>query len=428
MRIALSSYSGIGAWLSLRLQAEGHSVDYFLSKPEYANVLRGICPTPFTPEGRGYARFPDYSKYDVSVFDVTGREKQAEFSAGLAPTIGDGAFNCCAEDDRDFGLSVMEECGIAVPPYEKFADVGAAKSFIKKTGKRYVYKPDTVGGKEQDTADTYVSSNAEDMLAYIDKVYAHSGNAPFVLQEFITGTEVSTEGWFNGEDFYLINSTLEEKKFMNDNKGPNTGCSGNLVWTYGGCEPQLYKHGLGKMKKYLKSISYTGMLDLNTIVTTQGVYGLEWTPRFGYDAIATFIQLYAGNFGEMLHRIATGQVPEQSFRAEFAAGVRLSIPPYPTEVAGKHPGGVPIKGLDEEDFLETFMFDVEREKDELVTAGVSGFIAVPMGKGESIGAAFSEVKDRIGRIKIPNMQHRTDIEKCVQKRYNQLNADGWLRS
>ena len=49
MRIALSSYSGYGAWFILRLLMEGHSVDYFLSKPEYADILEGIVPSPFLP-------------------------------------------------------------------------------------------------------------------------------------------------------------------------------------------------------------------------------------------------------------------------------------------------------------------------------------------------------------------------------------------
>ena len=425
MRIALSSYSGYGSWFALRLLAEGHKVDYFLSDPEYANVLKGIVPAPKIIQGRGGYKGVKYDRYDVSVFDLTGREKQAEYSASMCPTIGDGAFNCAAEDDRNFGLEVMEECGIQVPPYEKFTDVASAKTFIKKSGKRYVYKPD--GGQEQDTDTTYVSSDADDMSNYLDKVFAKTKGAPFVLQEFIQGTEVSVEGWFNGEDFYLLNCTLEEKKFMNDNKGPNTGCSGNLIFTFGGCEPLVYKQGLAKMKKYLSKIGYTGMIDLNTIATKQGLYGLEWTPRFGYDASAALLQIYAGNFGEMLFRIGVGEVPEQSWRAEFCAGVRLSIPPYPSDIRGKHPGGISISGIEEEDYLKTFMHDVCIEKGEMITAGHNGFIATPMGIGNTIEEAFDECDDRIKRIKIPQMQIRTDVQKCVRKRYNELDRDGWLK-
>lgn len=430
MRIALSSYTGYGAWFILRLLREGHKVDYYLSKPEYADVLEGIVPSPFLPptqhHGNSFNRYPKYQNYDLSIFDLTGRERQAEYSALHCSTLGDSAFACAIEDDRMFGIEIMEECGIPVPPYEKFTDISAAKAFVQKSKKRYVYKPD--GGQDQDTATTYVSRDANDMIHYLDKAAALTHGANFILQEFIPGTEASIEGWFNGEDFYLLNCTLEEKKFMNKGLGPNTGCAGNLVFNFGLSEPRLYKEGLCKMKDFLKSVSYRGMLDLNTIVTETSIYGLEWTPRFGYDASAALMQMYGGNFGEMMHRVANGEVPTTSWKAEFCAGIRLSIPPYPSEIAGHHAEGISVAGIEEDDFLRTFMYDVKLlPNGDMVTAGHSGLIAVPMGTGDSIAEAFLECNNRIKRIKVPNMQMRSDIEESTHKRYAKLERDGWLK-
>ena len=422
LRIALNSYTGYGFWFALRLLEEGHKVDTFLTEPDYENILKGIVPSPYI-RARGSKGYPNYGKYDLSIFDLTGRERQAEYSATLCPTIGDGAFNCAVEDDRMFGLEAMEECGIQVPPYERFSELGAAKAHIKKTNKRFVYKPD--GGQENDTDTTYVASSPEDMLACIDKLYAKTKGAPFVLQEFIKGTEVSVEGYFNGDNFYLVNVTLEEKKFMNGNHGPNTGCAGNLVF-YLRESSELFKNGLGKMKDYLKSVGYCGMIDLNTIATDSGLYGLEWTPRFGYDASATLINMYGGNFGEMLQKVATGQVPDESWKGEFGAGTRLSIPPYPTEIKGKHPQGVPVKGIGEGQYGSTYMYDVMLEKGELVTAGHSGFIAVPLGYGNSIGDAWGIVDAKVDDIKLPNMQIRTDLQKTTTQRYYELSRMGLL--
>lgn len=424
LKIALSSYTGYGAHFILRLLSEGHKVDYYLTEPEYENILGGIIPAPLV-RAKGSKGYPNYGKYDLSIFDLTGRQRQAEYSTSLCPTIGDGAFNCAVEDDRMFGLEAMEECEIQVPPYERFSDLGAAKEFINKTKKRYVYKPD--GGQDNDTDTTYVASSAEDMLANIDELFSKTKGHPFVLQEFIKGTEVSVEGWFNGEDFYLVNVTLEEKKFMSGNHGPNTGCAGNLVF-YLRESAALYEQGLKKMIPYLKKIGYVGMIDLNTIAVAEaGLFGLEWTPRFGYDASATLINMYGGNFGEMMFRIATGGVPDQSWKGEFGAAVRLSIPPYPTEVRGKHPQGVPIKGLDKEDYLGTYLYDVEFDrKAGLVTAGHSGFVCVPMGYGRSIGDAWTEVDAKVEKMKIPNMQIRSDLQKSTTKRYYELSEMGLL--
>jgi phosphoribosylamine--glycine ligase len=263
------------------------------------------------------------------------------------------------------------------------------------------------------------------MLEYLEKVNALTKGAPFMLQEVIKGTEVSVEGYFNGDDFYLINVTLEEKKFMNKSKGPNTGCAGNLVFPLSN-QSKLFKQGLGKLRNYLHSIQYTGMIDLNTIANNEGLFGLEWTPRFGYDASAALMVMYGGNFGEMLLSTATGQVPDQTWKYDFVAGVRLSIPPYPSEFKGKHPQGVPVKGIEPEDLDQCYVYDVELEKGGLVTAGHSGFIAVPMAGGRSIYEAFAGVDSRVDSIRIPNMQIRTDIRDCVSKRYNELQDMGLL--
>src|ERR1017187_5248542 len=97
MKIALSSYTGMGSWFVLRLMAEGHQVEYFLSDQKYEDVLSGLIPIPHilgldhrrTQQGYGY---PSYSKFDLSLFDLTGRARQADASAKETLTLGDGTF------------------------------------------------------------------------------------------------------------------------------------------------------------------------------------------------------------------------------------------------------------------------------------------------------------------------------------------------
>ena len=280
---------------------------------------------------RPFKTKPNFKKYDLVLFDLTGRPKIAEevISLGI-PCIGDGDLNTQLEDDRLFGIEVMEECDINVPFYEQFNDIGAAKKFIKKTNKQYVFKPS--GGQEQDTATTYVSKSSEDMLKYLDKLGSISKGVEFILQEVVQGTEISTEAWFNGHDFFFINGTLEEKKFMEGNKGPNTGCAGNLVWIYDQINPPaIFKEGLRKLKDFLQQYNYRGMVDLNTIVSDNKIYGLEWTPRFGYDASATIFSCLDNCLGDFMGAIASGAEPELNYNNSYAAAIRLSIPPYPTE-------------------------------------------------------------------------------------------------
>lgn len=435
MKIAMSSYTGMGAWFVLRLLAEGCDVDYFLSDDKYEDVLRGLIPPPKklsldhrrTLQGYGY---PSYTGYDLSLFDLTGRARQADYSKQMAPTIGDGSFEHLLEDDRKAGIQAMESCGVRVPPYQEFQTPSEAKVFVAKSERRYVYKPYTIGSDMQDVATTYVAKDAEDLLKVIDQLFSVSKRAPFILQEFIEGTEASVAGFFNGSEFYSLTCTLEEKKFMNDNKGPNTGCAGNLVFALRGDE-KIYTDGLEKCKPLLKDAGFTGMIDLNTIVTMDKAYGLEWTPRFGYLADATIATMYGRDYSELLRRTACGEVPEMKWEGTFGVSVCLSIPPYPTEVRIPKAKDVPFGGIDPEDIEQMkriYMYDVKLAKDKksLITSGNYGFVCAPNGIGTSIEEASKRCDAMIKRIQIPNMQYRTDITKSTLKRYQFLQDNNWI--
>lgn len=420
MRIAFNSYSGYGAHFMRRLVREKHHVSYFLSNPKVEHVLAGLVPKP------NMKTKPDYSGFDLSIFDLTGKARQADASLEVCPTIGDGSLNCKLEDDRAFGIELMEAAKIEVPPYEEFANSKDASQFVKKTGLRYVYKPN--GGQDQDADTTYVSRDASDMLSYLGRMESKLAGTPCIMQEFIQGTEVSVEGWFDGSEFWLLNFTLEDKKFMNDNRGPNTGCAGNLVGLIGS-STRIYREGLEKAKDILQQIGYRGMIDLNTIVTEDKAYGLEWTPRFGYDASATLCRMYAGNYGEMLTAIASGVQPDALWGAEYGASVRLSIPPYPTEIPGRHKEDVICSGLDPD---RDYLYDIYSSSSKnsidptLQTVGVSGFIGAPITIGNDPTKIFDHLYHIVDDVKIPNIQYRTDCDKSALKKLAKLKLQGWL--
>lgn len=421
-RILIATYSMYGAWFSLQLEEEGHKVDIWLMDhfQDYSLVLDGLVPKPFKTR-------PDFKKYDLVLFDLTGKPNVAEEVIKLGiPTIGDGDLNSELEENRLLGIRIMEQCDINVPFYQEFSDLGEAKKFVRKTNKRYVFKPD--GGQDQDTATTYVSKSADDMLKYLDKLSSVTKGVQFILQEVVEGTEISTEAWFNGEDFYCINGTLEEKKLMNDNKGPNTGCSGNLVWFYDDLNPPaIFDQGLRKLKDFLRGYNYHGMIDLNTIVSDTQIYGLEWTPRFGYDASATLYSCL-NNVGDFFGAIASGATPSVDISNIFAAAIRLSIPPYPTEIKNKHPEEVPIEGIDEDSIVKNcYLYDACLYKGDLVTCGVNGLIAVPIARGGSPVDVWDKCYEIVKGIQIPDMMYRTDLKQTTLKRYEVLSRQGWLK-
>ena len=432
MKILLCSQHGIGFWFVLRLLREGHEVEIWcLQRGPWEHALRGLVPVP-------YLRRPPQAVLegaDLILFDQNGMGKLAEELRQYAPVLGDGLLASKREDDRLYGIQVMEQCGIEVPFYETFKSPEEARAFLAERPQRYVYKPFTAPGKEQHSATTYVSSSAEDMLASLDRIYQETGGLPFLLQEVVEGEEISVEGWFDGSNFQFLGLTLEEKKFMNGNMGPNCGASGTLEGIFKNV-PKLFTHGLGKLTLFLRDMGYRGMIDLNTIVNESHAYGLEFTTRWGYDCCPTRFSLLDQDMGQFIYDLATapagGQVMDIRLRANchWAASTRYTIPPYPMEIDGHHPADVAISGIALEDaWRDCYLYDCQTDgpkSEKLVTAGIFGHVCSPIGIGHTPAGAWEAVDRRVDKLKIPNMQARTDCCESTLKRLEKITAMGWL--
>ncbi len=415
MRILLVSNKADGAWFVWLLGDEGHEVDWYCESEKDANALSGIIKSPLKS-------LPNPGKYDLVVFDSSGLGQLADEARETTPVIGASEFSDRLEYDREFGLEVMEAAGIKVPKWEKFGSPTEALSFLKSHNKRYVLKP--IGDAPSES--TYVAKSAEDLAHFIE-VRLDAKVKRFILQEFVEGVEVSTEAWWTGKEWVALNHTLEEKKFMTGGLGPNTGCAGNVVWMPPRRTP-IFEQGLEKVGPILKEAGYVGMVDLNTIATEGNVWGLEWTPRFGYEGTCNLVSLLAIGFGEFLFKMATGQISTLGeAQAKFAATVRLSVPPYPFAEIAKKQLKVPIEGLDIDHLEQFVLYDAMVEDGCLVTSGTYNAIGCPIGTGATIGSAFTSVEAILAKLNVPDLQYRNDLRECIERRYNQLERWGWLR-
>jgi phosphoribosylamine---glycine ligase len=422
VRICLASVYGEGLWLAWKMAQEGHDVSAIVAEDRYAEALKGLVRV--MPGSEVYSA----SEYDLVVMDTSGMGADADAARLEVPTIGGSVLADRLEEDRLYGLDFMTRCGMQVAPYEAFNNPADAIRFIKKNKKRYCFKPI---GEQSDKSTTYVSCSPEDMLEYFDVLFRTAKVKDFILQEYVAGTEVSLEVYINENGYHALNATLETKKFLNGDLGPNTGCSGSLCWMMER-ENALFQKGLKKCIEPLQELGYVGPLDLNTIVNDSGAWALEFTPRFGYDATALLTRLLPVSFGDFLHAIASGSpVPDLSPKHSFCASVRLSIPPYPTDgLPDKfHKAGVPIMGLTENNLDKFFVYDVRKrieESDDLESAGLCGWIGSPMAVGETIGQTFDGVYKMLKEVKVPNAQYRTDVASNTAKRYAALRDGGWL--
>lgn len=392
-----------GDFLSLlkRMEESGHTVQTYIDteKPIYEGMLNKV---------HDIAEL-DISDGDMVLFDMVGFGKGAEVLKEKGYyVVGGGILNDRLELEREFGLQFMIDNQVPIPPSLQTDRIDEAREIIRETGKRYVFKPS--GNLSTDL--TYVSTGPEnllDMLDYLeDKI---PEDCTFVLQEFVEGVEMSTEAWFNGNQFILpLNSTFEEKKFMSGNLGPNTGCSGNVVvWWDDHYSQIIYDLLFKNIEDSLREGGYVGPFDINAIWTPQGPMVLEFTTRFGYDAIqcsSRQIDMELGDFLSSLPELTDVPLKDST----YSMGVRVSVPPYPND------GEIPQFPLNfsraDQDML--YLSDVQLKDGKYRCAGEDGYVVCVAQDGKSLGQVARKIYSEIDKLEIPQMQYRMDIGERVE--------------
>jgi phosphoribosylamine--glycine ligase len=402
MSFLILSEGGDGLGIAVRLLAEGHKTTMWIRDSQADKRGVNIVEKDVAPIG---------GEYVTMLADCTGSGVVLDaYKASGGFVYGGSQFHDELEGNREFATEIFDKCGIQQPESQKFTDWESAVEFIKEYPERLVFKPE---GRHSGNIPSYVSRSSADLLNMLDVFKKAIGDVEveFVLQEFIKGTCISSEAWFcKGRLLSPTNHTLERKQLMVGDLGPSGGCSGNIVWvcSEGNCP---LCEGLRRLEKVFKEHEYTGPIDINSVVSSDGeIYALEFTPRFGYDAFPTFLYgLFEGDFGAFIAENCRGFDGELPVKNGFAAGVRISTPPFPTEKFHSE-GGKEIGGLSESNLNRFYPYEVDFQENTYATSAGYGVIGVAIGfSTEGIEEAFEDAYDFCKKIHIPDMQYRTDL-------------------
>lgn len=413
MKFRLISKSGDSLALMLRIADEGQTVDFWVKNAKAKASFKGILAQ--TSDWRYSLKKDTTILFDmVSQGGIAEQLKKAGFKV-----YGAGKLNDRLELDREFGMRLAEISGLKVPEYKTFKSFSKAIDFVTKSSKIWVFKPTD----NASPAYTYVSTDKDDlieMLSYFQKIW--KGKVEFILQEKIEGVELSCECFYvNGKPVLnSLNSTLETKKFMDGDNGPNTGCASSVVRFWKKADPKIYRLTLKRVEPFLKRFKYNAPLDCAVIVNEKDKlpYFLEWTSRIGYSGVYALCEGLNMEVGKFFSDMASGQIPDIKPSYDWLGAVRVSIPPYPNEQGVEKSAGKPIRGIDSLDNI--WLLDAKFENDSLLTAGVDGVVAEVSGSGKTLDELGKTIYGRIAKLKIPDMQFRTDIIENTKERLAKL--------
>jgi len=415
MKFRLISKNGDGLALAYRIDEEGHKVDYWVKMAQAKEGYRGILPQREHWNNR-------LGLDTVCIFDMVGFGGIADnLKGGKFHVYGGGKLNDALELNREFAMKTAKSYGLKVPKYEQFKSFKKAKDFVSENGGRWVFKPEN----NQTPAFTYLSTDTEDMVEMLDYFEGIWENkVDFLLQEYVTGVELSVEGWYKNGLLIpgSLNSTLEQKRFLEDDRGAQTGCMGSVVRFWREKQPKIYRLTLKKLESFLRRFKYSGALDCNTIISEkeQLPYFLEFTARFGYNALYAACEGLRGKISTLMADLANPDDAGPVMRAsgEWLGAVRVSIPPYPQEQGALKSANKPVRGVD--DLAHTWLLDVKYEKGRMLSAGVDGVICEITGRNKTLDGLEKDIYDRIGRLKIPDMQFRGDIISKARRKIRKL--------
>ena len=429
--LGIGEYNDLGAMYH-GLAARGHEVRVFVEHEASQDVYGGMLD--FTADWQadlGWLR--EAGDGGMALFEsaIKGETQDALRRDGFQ-VIGGSALGDRLEAERGFGQEVLRGFGLRTAATHCFTGYGAAIDFLQRRGGRYVLK---FNGADSPRTRNYIGEmpDAADMLALLAMYQTHHDAArppDFVLMQHVEGVEVGVGAYFNGEAFLQPACIdFEHKRFFPGELGELTGEMGTIV-SYRGAD-KLFDASLAKVAPLLREGGYCGYINLNMIANDEGLWPLEFTSRFGYPGFAICEALHEEGWETIFRRMLRRDVLRIATKPDFAAGVVLTVPPFPySQGYKKLSKGEPIcfhAGMAPADHAALHFAEVARLGDHLVTSGTSGYVGVATGIGPSVQAASEQAYRLARKVVVPDLRYRTDIgERVARHDLARLAALGWL--
>ncbi len=429
----------------LLIDSGGHFLDFALQCVHAGHQVKWYI----TPDKRGdriqigdglVERINDWRKW-MGWGDLICLSDNDKFMVAMEPyrKLGYPIFGCnCIgaelELNRTVGQKILKDAGIKIMDYKTFNSANDAEAYVRKTMKRYVSKPND----DADKSMSYVSKSPADMI-YMLKRWQKNGNIKksFILQEFTPGIEVAVGGWFGPSGFLdAININFEHKKLMNGEIGVNTGEMGTVI-SYVKSNDKLAKKVLFPVEDYLKSIKYTGYIDVSVIIDAEGnPLPLEFTCRPGWPHFQIISALNDGDPANWMVDLLDGY-DSLEVKPGIATGVAITIPDFPYNMVNPEKYiGIPVYCDQRNDIhpyeikagiAPTVIANKVVDAPTWVSAGT--YLCVVTGVAATVSGASKKAYETVKEIEIPNSPgYRTDIGDRLKNELPELHKLGYCKT
>ena len=337
------------------------------------------------------------------------------FEAAGIKTFGPRENAAILEGSKAFSKELMKKYGIPTAAYETFTDPEKALSYLKTAKLPIVLKADGLAlGKGVLICNTL--EEAEDGVRTImqEKKFGDAGNT-LVIEEFMTGREVSVLSFTDGKTIQLMSSAQDHKRAFDGDEGPNTGGMGTFspspFYTEEidqRCKEEIFQKTVDAMAA--EGRPFVGVIFFGLMLTEDGPKVLEYNCRFGDPEAQVVLPRMKNDILDVMEACVDGRLSELKldFEDNAAVCVVLASKGYPVS----YDKGFAISGLEKFDNRQYFCFHAGTAKDEngqTVTSG--GRVLGVTAKGASLAEARKNAYAATEWVGFENKFMRTDIGK-----------------
>ena len=325
------------------------------------------------------------------------------------PCFGPRANAAIIEGSKVFSKNLMKKYGIPTAEYEVFDSAEAALEYVKGCPIPTVIKADGLAlGKgviiatDRDMAIDAVKSIME------DKKFGESGSR-IVVEEFLTGPEVSVLSFTDGKTVVPMVSSMDHKRALDGDEGLNTGGMGtvapNPYYTddiASECMEKIFRPTIDAMNA--EGRTFKGCLYFGLMLTPKGPKVIEYNCRFGDPETQVVLPLLESDLLDVMMATTNGTLDkcEVKFAKSAACCVIMASCGYPE----KYESGYEITIADEV-FDSVYVAGAKLSDGKLTNAGgrVLGVVAVEGDLSSAIKSAYEKCK----KVRFANAYYRSDI-------------------
>ncbi len=341
------------------------------------------------------------------------------FEAAGIKAFGPRANAAIIEGSKAFSKDLMKKYNIPTAAYENFTDADKAMEYLETASFPIVLKADGLAlGKGVLICNTLEEAKAGVKEIMLDKHFGNAGNT-MVIEEFMTGREVSVLCFCDGTTIKPMTSAQDHKRAEDGDKGLNTGGMGTFspspfytkeIDDY--CMENIYKPTMAAMKA--EGREFKGVLFCGLMMTPNGVKVLEYNARFGDPEAQVVLPRMKNDIIDVMEACIDGTLDKVNleFEDNAAVCVVLASKGYPVS----YEKGFEIKGLDTfKDKDDYYVFHAGTKLKDGVVVTNGGRVLGVTAKGKDLFEARANAYSATEWISFDNKYMRHDIGKAIDE-------------